>query len=91
MVNYFKDFYSKFFKIGSFYFSSVPMNLLYVAKASNHCQAFFMTIMYTELWALSESTSNDNQSKVEEHFKNPAFQEVAIKVILINLLRHENI
>lgn len=50
-----------------------------------------MTIMYTELWALSESTSNDNQSKVEEHFKNPAFQEVAIKVILINLLRHENI
>ncbi|XP_014097138.2 serine/threonine-protein kinase ATM [Bactrocera oleae] len=58
---------------------SVPMNLLYVAKASNHCQAFFMTIMYTELWALSESTSNDNQSKVEEHFKNPAFQEVAIK------------
>uniref|UniRef100_A0A0K8UL82 Serine/threonine-protein kinase ATM n=1 Tax=Bactrocera latifrons TaxID=174628 RepID=A0A0K8UL82_BACLA len=58
---------------------SVPMNLLYVAKASNHCQAFFMTIMYTELWALSESASNEKQSKVEEYLKNPSFQEVAIK------------
>lgn len=67
------------------------MNLLYVAKASNHCQAFFMTIMYTELWALSESISNDKQSKVEEHLKNPEFQEVAIKVVFFNILGLENI
>ncbi|XP_011193336.2 serine/threonine-protein kinase ATM [Zeugodacus cucurbitae] len=58
---------------------SVPMNLLYVAKASNHCQAFFMTIMYTELWAMSEKTSNDKQTMKEEYLKNPAFQEVATK------------
>ncbi|XP_054727235.1 serine/threonine-protein kinase ATM isoform X1 [Anastrepha obliqua] len=59
--------------------SAVPMNLLYVAKASNHCQAYFMTIIYTELWALSEFTSNDTQTKLEDSLRNAAFQEIATK------------
>ncbi|XP_036340144.1 serine/threonine-protein kinase ATM isoform X1 [Rhagoletis pomonella] len=58
--------------------SSVPMNLLLVARASNHCQVYFMTIIYTELWALSEFNS-DKQIKLEESLRNSAFQEIATK------------
>ncbi|KAH8264195.1 hypothetical protein KR038_004388 [Drosophila bunnanda] len=33
----------------------IPVNLRNVVMASNHCQAYFLTIMYLELWACSES------------------------------------
>ncbi|XP_017035887.1 serine/threonine-protein kinase ATM [Drosophila kikkawai] len=34
---------------------SIPVDLSNVVMASNHCQAYFLSIMYLELWACSES------------------------------------
>lgn len=62
------------------YFSSIPMNHLHIAKASNQCQAFFMTILYTELWTLSNNETNVNHIKLDDKLKNPTFQQVATKV-----------
>ncbi|BFF89361.1 serine/threonine-protein kinase ATM [Drosophila madeirensis] len=36
---------------------SIPINLGNVVKASNHCQAYFLSIMYLELWACGEANS----------------------------------
>ncbi|XP_067638113.1 serine/threonine-protein kinase ATM isoform X4 [Eurosta solidaginis] len=58
---------------------TVPMNLLHVAKASNYCQAYFISAIYLELWALSERDRNDKQTKFEEILKNSTFQEIATK------------
>ncbi|XP_012162970.1 serine/threonine-protein kinase ATM isoform X2 [Ceratitis capitata] len=58
---------------------SIPMNHLHIAKASNQCQAFFMTILYTELWTLSNNEMNVNHIKLDDKLKNPTFQQVATK------------
>lgn len=60
------------------------MKLLNVALACNYCQAYFLSIIYLELWALSEQEHNNNQetsgkTKVEI-ISNPQFQEIARKV-----------
>ncbi|XP_020814150.1 serine/threonine-protein kinase ATM [Drosophila serrata] len=34
---------------------SIPVDLSNVVMASNHCQAYFLSIMYLELWACSKS------------------------------------
>ncbi|XP_055910182.1 serine/threonine-protein kinase ATM [Eupeodes corollae] len=54
---------------------NVPINLLYVAKACIFCQAYFMGILYLEMWALVEK--DKEISKNAEIIINPIFQEVA--------------
>ncbi|XP_017057473.2 LOW QUALITY PROTEIN: serine/threonine-protein kinase ATM [Drosophila ficusphila] len=44
---------------------TIPVNLSNVVKASNHCQAYFLSIMYMELWAYSAEDKEkllDNES-----------------------------
>ncbi|XP_052835760.1 LOW QUALITY PROTEIN: serine/threonine-protein kinase ATM [Drosophila gunungcola] len=53
---------------------SIPVNLSNVVMASNHCQAYFLSIMYLELWACS-ANSSDNASLLE----NESFQASAKK------------
>lgn len=39
----------------SLYRRKIPLKLSNVIMASNHCQAYFLSIMYLELWACSTS------------------------------------
>ncbi|XP_041674601.1 serine/threonine-protein kinase ATM [Drosophila eugracilis] len=41
---------------------SIPVNLSNVIMASNHCQAYFLSIMYLELWASDQLNILDNES-----------------------------
>lgn len=34
---------------------TIPIGLGNVVKASNHCQAYFMSIMYLELWTCNSN------------------------------------
>ncbi|KAH8280952.1 hypothetical protein KR054_005673 [Drosophila jambulina] len=36
---------------------TIPVNLSNVVMASNHCQAYFLSIMYLEVWACSEGVN----------------------------------
>ncbi|XP_030382015.1 serine/threonine-protein kinase ATM [Scaptodrosophila lebanonensis] len=40
---------------------SLPINICNVIKASNHCQAYFLSIMYLELWGWSDSNAIQTQ------------------------------
>uniref|UniRef100_A0A6P4EBP2 Serine/threonine-protein kinase ATM n=1 Tax=Drosophila rhopaloa TaxID=1041015 RepID=A0A6P4EBP2_DRORH len=53
---------------------SIPVNLSKVVLASNHCQAYFLSIMYLELWACS-ATDSDKANLLE----NESFQTSAKK------------
>ncbi|EDX12862.1 GD20371 [Drosophila simulans] len=53
---------------------TIPINLSNVVMASNHCQAYFLSIMYLELWACSESP----KSKAD-FLDNECFQDCAKK------------
>lgn len=51
---------------------SIPMELENVVMASNHCQAYFLSIMYLEVWAGMDSVN---------HLANESFQAAAKKVL----------
>ncbi|EDV35318.2 LOW QUALITY PROTEIN: uncharacterized protein Dana_GF11791 [Drosophila ananassae] len=51
---------------------SIPVNLSNVVRASNHCQAYFLSIMYLELWASSPSTSDSATLLEDESFQASA-------------------
>ncbi|XP_043070286.1 serine/threonine-protein kinase ATM [Drosophila grimshawi] len=48
---------------------SIPINLENVVKASNHCQAYFLSIMYLELWAYSANATADANILADESFQ----------------------
>jgi len=54
---------------------SIPVNLSNVVMASNHCQAYFLSIMYLELWACAASPIDRANL-----FDNESFQADAKKV-----------
>lgn len=59
------------------------MKLLNVALACNYCQAYFLSIIYLELWALSEQEHNNQETSGKtkvEIISNTQFQEIARKV-----------
>uniref|UniRef100_A0A1A9WKS3 Serine/threonine-protein kinase ATM n=1 Tax=Glossina brevipalpis TaxID=37001 RepID=A0A1A9WKS3_9MUSC len=56
----------------------LPLKLLNVAKACNYCQAYFLSIMYLEMWALQEKDSSVDMNNFEI-ISNQQFQEVAKK------------
>ncbi|KAH8295345.1 hypothetical protein KR018_010145 [Drosophila ironensis] len=48
---------------------SIPIKLSNVIKASNHCQAYFLSIMYLELWASSVGATEIKQLLDDETFQ----------------------
>ncbi|ALC48364.1 tefu [Drosophila busckii] len=52
----------------------IPIKLSNVVRASNHCQAYFLSIMYLELWACSASATELTNSSIlaDEEFQNCA-------------------
>ncbi|KAM7347211.1 serine/threonine-protein kinase tefu isoform 2-T3 [Cochliomyia hominivorax] len=60
---------------------NLPLKLLNVALACNYCQAYFLSIIYLEMWALTElENQEDKTSKTKvEIMSNPQFQEIARK------------
>ncbi|XP_075154936.1 serine/threonine-protein kinase tefu [Haematobia irritans] len=55
----------------------LPLDLLNVVKACNYCQAYFLSIIYLEMWALDEKALGDKTSV--EIISNELFQELARK------------
>ncbi|XP_016998813.2 serine/threonine-protein kinase ATM isoform X1 [Drosophila takahashii] len=51
---------------------SIPINLSNVVLASNHCQAYFLSIMYLELWACSPSSTDRDSLLDNESFQADA-------------------
>ncbi|KRF80861.1 serine/threonine-protein kinase ATM [Drosophila virilis] len=51
---------------------SIPINLGNVVKAGNHCQAYFLSIMYLELWACSANAAPDANILADENFQMSA-------------------
>ncbi|XP_039495619.1 serine/threonine-protein kinase ATM [Drosophila santomea] len=51
---------------------TIPINLNNVVMASNHCQAYFLSIMYLELWACAESSKSKANFLENECFQNCA-------------------
>ncbi|KAH8268288.1 hypothetical protein KR026_004200 [Drosophila bipectinata] len=51
---------------------SIPVNLSNVVRASNHCQAYFLSIMYLELWASSPNASESVALLEDESFQASA-------------------
>uniref|UniRef100_A0A1B0BG36 Serine/threonine-protein kinase ATM n=1 Tax=Glossina palpalis gambiensis TaxID=67801 RepID=A0A1B0BG36_9MUSC len=56
----------------------LPLQLLNVARACNYCQAFFLSIMYLEMWSLQEKESSTDKTNFEI-VSNEHFQEIAKK------------
>ncbi|KAH8369440.1 hypothetical protein KR009_011024 [Drosophila setifemur] len=59
---------------------SIPVNLSNVIKASNHCQAYFLSIMYLELWANSDISSDKAKFLNNDFFQDSAKQVGYIKL-----------
>ncbi|XP_046801392.1 serine/threonine-protein kinase ATM isoform X1 [Lucilia cuprina] len=61
----------------------LPLKLLNVALACNYCQAYFLSIIYLELWAIEEQEQKpqpDTNAKTKvEIMSNLQFQELARK------------
>ncbi|KAM8719535.1 hypothetical protein ACLKA7_005726 [Drosophila subpalustris] len=54
---------------------SIPINLSNAIMASNHCQAYFLSIMYLELWACeakNRDTSNSSDILDDDNFQKSA-------------------
>lgn len=62
-------------------FRNLPLKLLNVALACNFCQAYFLSIIYLELWAIEEQ--EQTKATNVEIMSNPQFQEIARKVIYL--------
>ncbi|XP_065364298.1 serine/threonine-protein kinase ATM isoform X2 [Calliphora vicina] len=56
---------------------NLPLKLLNVALACNFCQAYFLSIIYLELWAIEEQ--EQNKATNVEIMSSPQFQEIARK------------
>lgn len=67
-------------------FRNLPLKLLSVAEACNYCQAYFLSIIYLELWALGEKETIEEQLSMDkiktEIISNSQFQKIARKVNL---------
>ncbi|KAH8396072.1 hypothetical protein KR222_002674 [Zaprionus bogoriensis] len=50
----------------------IPLKLCNVVQASNHCQAYFLSIMYLELWACSTSGTPDRTVLDDDNFQTCA-------------------
>lgn len=69
----------------SFLFRHLPLKLLNVAEACNYCQAYFLSVIYLELWALGEQEKTVDEQLSNDKIKaeimsNSQFQKIARKV-----------
>ncbi|XP_005181014.2 serine/threonine-protein kinase ATM [Musca domestica] len=55
----------------------LPLNLLNVVEACNYCQAYFLSIIYLEMWALGQISLGDKTNV--EILSNESFQRLARK------------
>ncbi|XP_061389717.1 serine/threonine-protein kinase ATM [Musca vetustissima] len=55
----------------------LPLQLLNVVEACNYCQAYFLSIIYLEMWALNQISNGDKTNL--EIISNETFQELARK------------
>lgn len=60
---------------------AILLNYMHVAKAAQYCEAYFTSIMYSELWALQiEAKSKYTLAQIK---MDPNLQEIMKKVSLI--------
>lgn len=69
------------YKFNNYILRDLPLQLLNIARACNYCQAYFLSIMYLEMWAIHEK----NLSKKYNYLimANVEFQKIAQEVSLI--------